>query len=710
MDEHLDRAARHRRRRRRSCPTRPTSATFWHNVEGGRYCISEVSPERWDPDALLRRRPARARQDVLEDRRLGARLRVGPARGGSSRSRRASPTPWTTRQKWAVALARAVLLDYGWPDRPLDRERTAVILGNAMAGENHYLTALRVELPRVRARPRGVIDVPRSCRPTCARRSSPRPTSGWRSAFPTITEDTMPGELANIIAGRVANVFDLRGPNYVTDAACASGMAAMTRQSKVSSHGEFDAAITGGIDRNMGASTFVKFCKIGALSATGTRPYADGADGFVMGEGAAVFLLKRLADAERDGDRIYAVIRGIGGSSDGRGKGITAPNPVGQRLAVERAWRSAGCSPATATYVEGHGTSTRVGDVVEVDALSEVFGGAGAAPGSIAARVGEVEHRAPEGRGGRGRVAQDRARAAPQGRPAQPQRQPSPTPTSTSRTFAAARQHRAARLGGARRSRPPPRRRERVRLRRHELPRRARGVRARAVVRRAATHVALRDRAASSRRRAVDERPRRDRRHGEGAVARRPRDRRGVAKPSSRSGWRVAMREAAAGHAPARRRPQPPISRRRCASPSTTATRPSSRDKVAKARTALETDAAPMWRALRAQGVFLGRGAGGQGGVPLHRPGLAVRQHARRARATASRSSPASFADADRGHDAAARPAAHRLHLRRRHPTRRRWRSSKSSSSRPRSPSRPCWPPTSRSPACSPRTASSPTW
>ena len=90
-------------------------------------------------------------------------------------------------------------------------------------------------------------------------------------------------------------------------------------------------AITGGIDRNMGAPTFVKFCKIGALSATGTRPYAEGADGFVMGEGAAILILKRLADAERDGDKIYAVLRGMGGSSDGKGKGITAPNPVGQK-------------------------------------------------------------------------------------------------------------------------------------------------------------------------------------------------------------------------------------------------------------------------------------------------------------------------------------------------------------------------------------------
>ena len=155
----------------------------------------------------------------------------------------------------------------------------------------------------------------------------------------------MPGELGNCIAGRVANLFDLHGPNFVVDAACASAMAAFTPPIAGLSAGEFDVAISGGIDRNMGASTFVKFCKIGALSATGTSPFDEGADGFVMGEGAALFLLKRLADAERDGDRIYAVVRGMGGASDGRGKGITAPNPAGQRLAVARAWRNAGLVP-----------------------------------------------------------------------------------------------------------------------------------------------------------------------------------------------------------------------------------------------------------------------------------------------------------------------------------------------------------------------------
>ncbi|MBI4953815.1 MAG: acyltransferase domain-containing protein, partial [Myxococcales bacterium] len=194
----------------------------------------------------------------------------------------------------------------------------------------------------------------------------------------------MPGELANVIAGRVAAVFDLHGPNYVCDAACASAMAAMNAAVEGLAEGDFDAVVTGGIDANMSASTYTKFCKIGALSATGTRPYAEGADGFVMGEGGEILLLKRLADAERDGDRVYAVIRGIAGSSDGKGRGITAPNPAGQKLAVERAWARAGLAPATATLIEGHGTSTRVGDAVEVETLCAVFGGLGLPAGRIA--------------------------------------------------------------------------------------------------------------------------------------------------------------------------------------------------------------------------------------------------------------------------------------------------------------------------------------
>ena len=286
-------------------------------------------------------------------------------------------------QKWAVACSRMALLDYGWPDRALAGERTAVILGNAMAGEKHYLTALRIAFPELA---RELAKAPSFAALDPALRDAVEAElhANLDAWLPDISEDTMPGELGNCLAGRVANLFDFHGPNFVTDAACASAMAALGASIDGLLEHDFDVALTGGVDRNMGAATYVKFCKIGALSATGTRPYADGADGFVMGEGAALFVLKRLADAERDGDRIYAVVRGVAGASDGRGKGITAPNPVGQRLAVQRAWEVSGVSPAACTLIEGHGTSTRVGDVVEVTSVGEAFADAGLAPGSVA--------------------------------------------------------------------------------------------------------------------------------------------------------------------------------------------------------------------------------------------------------------------------------------------------------------------------------------
>ena len=110
--------------------------------------------------------------------------------------------------------------------------------------------------------------------------------------IPNITEDTMPGELSNIIAGRVANVFNFSGPNFVTDAACASSLAALQAAVEGLEDYKFDAVLTGGIDRSMGPESYVKFSKIGALSADGSRPYADGANGFVMGEGAVVLPIK----------------------------------------------------------------------------------------------------------------------------------------------------------------------------------------------------------------------------------------------------------------------------------------------------------------------------------------------------------------------------------------------------------------------------------
>ena len=355
---------------------------FWENVKNGRYSITEVDRDRWDPALYF-------------DPDHNAPDKTYSTIGGWARNYVWDPMKWRLgvpprvidamdeAQKWAIACTREALEDYGFPKRPLNTDRTAVILGNAMAGEKHYFTALRLYFPEYAyelAESTSFAGLPEALRRDITRELHDR----MANRIQDVTEDTMPGELANCIAGRIANIFNFHGPNYVVDAACASAMAAISAAAEGLVANDFDLAVTGGIDRNMGVSSYIKFCKIGALSATGTRPYAEGADGFVMGEGTAIFLLKRLADAERDGDKIYAVLRGIAGSSDGKGKGITAPNPIGQKLAIERAWQNAGLSPATATLIEGHGTSTSVGDVVEVQSMIDVLNSSNLPPDSVA--------------------------------------------------------------------------------------------------------------------------------------------------------------------------------------------------------------------------------------------------------------------------------------------------------------------------------------
>ena len=362
-------------------PDAPNAKAFWENIAEGRYSVSETPVDRWDPALYYDPDPKAPDKTYSKI-------------GGWVRDFKWEPLKWKLpippkvaesmdrTQKWSIMSAREALLDYGYPDRPLDGDRTAVILGNAMAGDQHYKTALRIFFPEFTRELDGAPSfqaLPDDVKTAIVDETMER----VRKHFPTISEDTMPGELANIIAGRVAAVFNFHGPNFTADAACASAMAAFSAAISGLEDGDYDAVLTGGVDSNMSASSYTKFCKIGALSATGTRPYDEGADGFVMGEGAAVFLLKRLEDAEEAGDKIYAVVRGIGGSSDGKGKGITAPNPIGQKFAIERAWAHAGEDLSTVSLIEGHGTSTRVGDVVEVQSMVDAFADAGLAPSSI---------------------------------------------------------------------------------------------------------------------------------------------------------------------------------------------------------------------------------------------------------------------------------------------------------------------------------------
>ena len=220
-------------------------------------------------------------------------------------------------------------------------------------------------------------------------------TEAMLEGAPRVDEDTMPGELANVVSGRVANLLDLQGPNHAMDAACASSMAAVLDACRLLQARQVDVMLAGASDRTMDPATFAKFSAIGALSPSHSSPFDARANGFVMGEGAGVLVLKRLSDAMRDEDEIYSVIRGIGGSSDGRGKGITAPSQRGQIQAIARAYSQAGYDASSVELVEAHGTSTKVGDATELSTLSRLWTGVdgpgNVAVGSIKSQIGHLK-------------------------------------------------------------------------------------------------------------------------------------------------------------------------------------------------------------------------------------------------------------------------------------------------------------------------------
>ena len=356
-------------------------SAFWGNILANKYSITEVPADRWDVNLYYD--PDRSAVDKTYAK-IGAFIKgyqFQPLKLGLIIPPKVL-TEMDYTQQWALEATHQALRDYGFPAKVLDNERVAVILGNANAGEYQYRTTYRILLPEyiqaLKTTPE-FENLPADVKNALLANFS----QNIQAKAPPISEDTMSGELSNIISGRVANMFNFTGPNFVTDAACASSLAAIQTACHGLIQNKYDAVITGGIDRHMGPETYIKFAKIGALSASGSRPYADGADGFVMGEGAVIFLMKRLADAEKAGDKIYAVISGIGSSSDGKGKGITAPNPVGQQKAIQRAWQDAGVLPEAIGLVEGHGTSTKVGDLAEVNSLNAIFGSLGLAKNSV---------------------------------------------------------------------------------------------------------------------------------------------------------------------------------------------------------------------------------------------------------------------------------------------------------------------------------------
>ncbi|MFF4407867.1 SDR family NAD(P)-dependent oxidoreductase [Streptomyces sp. NPDC001404] len=345
-------------------PGAPDLAAYWANVVAGTDAVGEVPPERWDPELHYAPEADGARtESARTESKWGGFLPdipFDPLRYGIPPSSLGSIEPV---QLLALEAARRALRDAGYEERPFDRSRTSVVFGAEAGSDLSNATTVRTVLPAYLGK------LP----------------PGLDEQLPRLTEDSFPGMLANVIAGRIANRLDLGGTNFTVDAACASSLAAVDVACKELSAGTSDLVLCGGADLHNGINDYLLFSSVHALSPTGrSRTFDSAADGIALGEGVACVVLKRLADAERDGDRVYAVVKGIGSSSDGRSLGLTAPRPEGQRAALERAYRHAGIPPAEVGLLEAHGTGTVVGDRTELATLTSVFTEAGAAPGGCA--------------------------------------------------------------------------------------------------------------------------------------------------------------------------------------------------------------------------------------------------------------------------------------------------------------------------------------
>ena len=285
----------------------------------------------------------------------------------------------------ALRNASDALRDAGYSDIGKFRERTEVIIGRGTYVNRGNATAMQHSMVLD-----SVLGVLRQLHPEYTDDELATIRKSLKATLPPFHADTAPGLVPNIISGRIANRLDLMGANYIVDAACASSLVAVDLAIRDLQSKRCDMALAGGVNASVPPVIMIIFSQLNALSRSGQiRPFDAEASGTLLGEGGGMVVLKRLADAERDGDKIYAVLKGVGVASDGRAKGLLAPRLEGELLALRRAYETSGVEPSTVGLIEAHGTATLVGDATEMEALSQVFGGD--APGIARCALGSVK-------------------------------------------------------------------------------------------------------------------------------------------------------------------------------------------------------------------------------------------------------------------------------------------------------------------------------
>ncbi|MFK0153984.1 beta-ketoacyl synthase N-terminal-like domain-containing protein [Streptomyces sp. NPDC090493] len=367
---------------------------YWTNLRDGVDAIGEVPEGRWDADYY---RPGSAAGPAVPDevycRRGGfvdGLAEVEVTRYGIMPNSVHGTEP---DQLIALDVAAAAIADAGGTDRLPDRHRIGVVLGRG-----GYLTPGLVRLDQ-RVRTAGqLVRTLGELVPDLTPGQLARVREAFTDRLGPASPESAIGLVPNLAASRIANRLDLRGPAYTVDAACASSLVAVDQAVTELTAGRCDVMLAGGVHHCHDITLWSVFSQLRALSPSQRiRPFHRDADGILIGEGTGVVVLKRLADAELDGDRVYAVIRGTGVASDGRTAGLVNPDPGGQTHAVRQAWRAAGLDPAAPHSVgllEAHGTATPAGDAAELTTLAEVFGpsaeGERAVLGSVKSMIGHT--------------------------------------------------------------------------------------------------------------------------------------------------------------------------------------------------------------------------------------------------------------------------------------------------------------------------------
>ncbi|MCC9070758.1 SDR family NAD(P)-dependent oxidoreductase [Flavobacterium sp. F-65] len=353
-------------------PDAKNLAEYWRNIILGKDCVTEVPDERWNKDIYYQ--PDSNSSDVSHSKWGGfiPKIDFDPLDFGIPPQSLAAIEP---TQLLTLLVAKRAMEDAGYGEKQINRDNISVIIGAEGGNDLANSYSFRGYYKQVFGELHEEV----------------------KKVFPHTTEDSFPGILANVIAGRITNRLDLGGRNFTVDAACASSLAAIDLACQELILGKSDMVLAGGVDLHNGINDYLMFSSTHALSRKGRcATFDSAADGIALGEGVAILVLKRYEDALRDGDRIYSVIKGVGGSSDGKALGLTAPRKIGQERALERAYDQAGVSAAAVGLVEAHGTGTVVGDKTELTALTNLFSRSGALPaqthlGSVKTQIGHTK-------------------------------------------------------------------------------------------------------------------------------------------------------------------------------------------------------------------------------------------------------------------------------------------------------------------------------